>query len=62
MPHNRHQQQENPAPLLYSSLSTRRSSYLTRLLIVSSPTPDVIKRTDLGNEISQLLISSNRAF
>ena len=48
-------------PLLYSSLSTRRSTFPTWLLINSSPTPHVVKRSDLGNEVSQLLISSSRA-
>lgn len=49
------------APLLYTSLSTRRSSFPSWLLIISSPTPHVIKRSDLGNEVSELLINSNRA-
>ncbi len=43
-------------------LTTRSSSYLTWVLVVSSPFPHMIRRIDLGNEVAQLLISSNRAF
>ena len=62
MPRNQHQQLQEQSPLLYSSLTTRRSSYPTWVLVVSSPFPHVIRRTDLGNEVAQLLFSSNRAF
>jgi hypothetical protein len=41
---------------------TQHSSYPTWLLVVSLPTPHIIKRTDLGNEIAELLVSSNHAF
>ena len=53
---------EDQVPLLYSSLTTRRSTYPTWVLVVSSHFPHVIRRTDLGNEVAQLLLSSNRAF
>ncbi len=63
MPRQRRQQNlRDPAPLLYSCLTTRRSSFPTWLLIVgSTPIPYVIKRSDLGTEVTQLLLSSNRA-
>jgi len=62
--HTRGHQQSAEAPvvpLLYSSLTTRRSSYPTWLLIKSSPIPNVVRRMDLGNEAAQVLLSSNRA-
>jgi hypothetical protein len=62
MPCYQHRQLQDHSPLLYSSLMTRRSSYLTWVLVVSSPFPHVIGRTDLGNEVAQLLLSSNRGF
>jgi hypothetical protein len=51
----------DPAPLIYTSLSTRRSSYPTWMLIKSSPTPHIVRRSDLGNEATELLFSMNRA-
>ena len=62
MPRNQQQQNDNQTPVLHSVLSTWRTSFLTFLLIVSSSTPHVINRLDVGNEVYQLLISSNRAF
>ena len=63
MPRQRQQQQlGNRVPLLFSSLSTRQSSYPTWLVILSTPTPHVIKRSDLGNEVADLLLLSYRAF
>jgi hypothetical protein len=62
MPRNQRQQLEDQAPLLYSSLTTWCSTYLTWVLVVSSHFPHVIRRTDLGNEVAQLLLSSNCAF
>jgi hypothetical protein len=48
-------------PLLYSSMSTRRSSFPSWILIRSSPMPHIIRRSDLSNEATRLLISSGRA-
>jgi len=42
--------------------TTKYSSYPTWVLVVSSPFPHLIRRTDLGNEVAQLLLSSNCAF
>jgi len=53
---------DDQLPLLCSSLTTRHSSYPTWVLVVSSPFPHVIRRTELGNEVAQLLLSSNRGF
>jgi hypothetical protein len=59
MPRQRQQQQlGNRIPLLFSSLSNRQSSYLTWLVILSTPTPHVIKQSDLGNEVADLLLLS----
>jgi hypothetical protein len=52
---------QDPAPLIYTSLSTHRSSYPTWVLIKSSPTPHIVRRSDLGNEATELLFSMNRA-
>jgi hypothetical protein len=57
----RQQSAEAPVPLLYSSLTTRRSSYPAWLLIKSSPIQNVVRRMDLGNEAAQVLLSSNCA-
>ena len=62
MPRNQRQQLQDHSPLLYSSLTTRHSSYPTWVLVVSSPFPHVIRRNELGNEVAQLLLSSNRGF
>jgi hypothetical protein len=63
MPRQRQQQQlGNRVPLLFSSLSTRQSSYPTWLVILSTPSPHVIKRSDLGNEVADLLLLSYRTF
>jgi hypothetical protein len=59
MPRNQRQQLEDQAPLLYSSLTTRRSSYPTWVLVVSSPFPHVIEKL---NKVAHLLLSSNHAF
>ena len=48
-------------PLLYSSLSTRRSTYPTWILLTSMPIPTVIKRSDVGHDLCQDLLSSSRA-
>jgi len=60
MPRNQRQQLQDHSPLLYSSLTTRNSSYPIWVLVVSSPFPHVIRRTELGDEVPQLLLSSNR--
>ncbi len=52
---------QSDVPLLYSSLSTRHSTYPRWVLLTSSPIPILMKRSDLGNEICQGLLSSNRA-
>ena len=62
MPRNQRQQLQDHSTQLYSSLTTRHSSYPTWVLVVSSPFPHVIRRTELGNEVAQLLLSSNHAF
>ncbi len=57
----REQQSGNSVPFYFSNLSTRRSSYPTWVVIRSSPAPQIVKRSDLGIEVAQLLIRSNRA-
>ena len=47
--------------MIYSALTTRRSTYPTWILIKGDPMPVAIKRVYLGNEISESLISSRRA-
>jgi hypothetical protein len=60
MPRNQRQQLQDHSPILYSSLTTLNSSYPIWVLVVSSPFPHVIRRTELGDEVPQLLLSSNR--
>jgi hypothetical protein len=52
---------QNEVPLLYSSLSTHRSTYPVWVLLLTSPIPTVLKRSDLRNELCQALLSSNHA-
>lgn len=52
---------ESDKALLYSSLTTRRSSYPTWILIKAKPFPAVIKRLYLGNQLTQVLLASDRA-
>jgi hypothetical protein len=52
MPHN-------DASLIYSSLTTRRSSYPRWVLIKSSPLPVFIRRSHFGNEVFSLLLAAN---
>lgn len=47
--------------LVYSSLSTCQSTYLTWILLRSSPIPTVIKHSDLGYNVCQDLHSSSHA-
>ena len=47
--------------MIYSALTTRRSTYPTWILIKGDPMLVAIKRVYLGNEISESLISSRRA-
>lgn len=62
MPRQRRQQQSgDPVPFYFSSLSTRRSRYPIWLVIRSTPAPQVMKRSELGNEVTEILIHSNRA-
>ncbi len=48
-------------PLVYSSLTTRRSSYPTWILLNSIPIPAPIKRRDIGNATCEALLSSHHA-
>ena len=52
---------QSDAPPFYSSLSTRRSTYPTWVLLTSSSIPTLIKRSDVGNDICQVLLSSHCA-
>jgi hypothetical protein len=53
--------ENSEAPLLYQPLTTRRSIYPAWVIIKSSPLPTVVRRTDIGNDICALLLSSQRA-
>ncbi len=65
MPRNHHQhldQGQQRCPLSYSSLSTRRFSYPTWILLKSSAVgvmPVLICRADIGNELTQVLLASH---
>jgi hypothetical protein len=54
-------QENSETPLLYQPLTTRRSIYPAWVIIKSSPLPTVVHRTDIGNDICALLLSSQRA-
>jgi hypothetical protein len=48
-------------PLIFSSLSTRRLHYPRWLMLKSAPTPLFIRRSDVGSEACNILISSRRS-
>lgn len=52
---------QSDANLFYSSLSTRRATYPTWVLLTRSSIPTLIKRSDVGNEVCQVLLSSHSA-
>ncbi len=58
---NRNGTRRNNSPLLYRSLSTRRCSYPTYIMLINSPTPIPIKRQYLGNDVCMSLVTSGRA-
>jgi hypothetical protein len=62
MPNNLNNNNDaNPAPLLYCSLSTRGCSYPIYILLRCSRMPNLIKRQFLVNQICSALITSGRA-
>jgi hypothetical protein len=52
---------QSEAPLLYTHLTTRSSSYPKWILVKSRPLPIAIRRSDLGNDVCSVLLSSQRA-
>ncbi len=52
----------HPHPMIYSALTTRRSTYPTWILIKGDHMPVAIKWVFLGNEITESLISSRRGW
>jgi hypothetical protein len=58
---NRSTGTNNPTPLLYRPLSTRRCSYPKYIMLKNATTPIAIKRQCLGNDVCLILVASGCA-